>query len=80
MISKTDNHQSARIVAMLTLAVLVAAGCGFKGPLYLPAKPAEIRPYTTPFSMYGVIPDEQDNVVPFFDEDLLLTPAPVVID
>ena len=79
MISKTDNHQSARIVAMLTLAVWVA-GCGYKGPLYLPAKPAEIRPYTTPFSMYGVIPDEQDMVVPFFDEDLMLTPAPVVID
>ncbi len=79
MISKTDNHQSARIVAMLTLAVLVA-GCGFKGPLYLPAKPAEIKPYTTPFSMYGVIPDEQDNVVPFFDEDLMLIPTPVVID
>jgi hypothetical protein len=30
--------------------------------------------------MYGVIPDEQDMVVPFFDEDLMLTPAPVVID
>jgi hypothetical protein len=46
----------------------------------LPEKPAEIRPYTTPYSMYGVIPDEQDMVVPFFDEDLMLTPAPVVID
>ena len=79
MISKTDNHKSARIVAMLTLAVLVA-GCGYKGPLYLPAKPADIRPYTTPFSMYGVIPDEQDMVVPFFDEDLMLIPTPVVID
>ncbi|MFZ4711562.1 MAG: LPS translocon maturation chaperone LptM, partial [Zwartia sp.] len=77
--SKTDNHQSARIVAMLTLAVLVA-GCGYKGPLYLPAKPAEIKPYTTPFSMYGVIPDEQGMVVPFFDEDLMLIPTPVVID
>ena len=79
MISKTDNHQSARIVAMLTLAVWVA-GCGYKGPLYLPAKPAEIRPYTTPFSMYGVIPDEQDMVVPFFDEDLMLIPTPVVFE
>jgi predicted small lipoprotein YifL len=79
VISKTDNHQSARIVAMLTLAVLVA-GCGYKGPLYLPAKPAEIKPYTTPFSMYGVIPDEQGMVVPFFDEDLMLIPTPVVID
>ena len=79
MISKTDSHQSARIVAMLTLAVWVA-GCGYKGPLYLPAKPAEIRPYTTPFSMYGVIPDEQDMVVPFFDEDLMLIPTPVVIE
>ena len=79
MISKTDNHQSARIVAMLTLAVWVA-GCGYKGPLYLPAKPAEIRPYTTPFSMYGVIPDDQDMVVPFFDEDLMLIPTPVVIE
>lgn len=79
MISKTDNHQSARIVAMLTLAVWVA-GCGYKGPLYLPAKPAEIRPYTTPFSMYGVIPDEQDMVVPFLDEDLMLIPTPVVIE
>ena len=79
MISKTDNHQSARIVAMLTLAVWVA-GCGYKGPLYLPAKPAEILPYTTPFSMYGVIPDEQDMVVPFFDEDLMLIPTPVVIE
>lgn len=79
MISKTDNHQSARIVAMLTLAVLIA-GCGYKGPLYLPPKAAEIKPYTTPFSMYGVIPDEQDMVVPFFDEDLILIPTPVVID
>ena len=79
MISKTDNHQSARIVAMLTLAVLVA-GCGFKGPIYMPVKPADIRPSTTPFSMYGVIPDEQDMVVPFFDEDLMLIPTPVVID
>jgi len=79
VISKTDNHQSARIVAMLTLAVWVA-GCGYKGPLYLPAKPAEIRPYTTPFSMYGVIPDEQDMVVPFFDEDLMLIPTPVVFE
>ena len=79
MISKTDNHQSARIGAMLTLAMWVA-GCGFKGPLYLPPKPAEINPYTTPFSMYGVIPDEQDMVVPFFDEDLMLIPTPVVIE
>ncbi len=79
MISKTDSHQSARIVAMLTLVVLVA-GCGYKGPLYLPPQPAEIKPYTTPFSMYGVIPDEQGMVVPFFDEDLMLIPTPVVID
>ncbi len=79
MISKTDSHQSARIVAMLTLVVLVA-GCGYKGPLYLPPQPAEIKPYTTPFSMYGVIPDEQGTVVPFFDEDLMLIPTPVVID
>ena len=79
MISKTDNHQSARIVAMLTLVVWVA-GCGLKGPLYLPEKPPEVRPYTTPFSMYGVSPDEQDTVVPFFDEDLLLTPTPLVIE
>jgi predicted small lipoprotein YifL len=79
VISKTDNHQSARIVAMLTLAVLVA-GCGFKGPLYLPLKTPDPKPYTTPFSMYGVIPDEQDMVVPFFDEDLMLIPTPVVID
>ena len=79
MISKTDGHQSARIVAMLTLVVLVA-GCGYKGPLYLPPQPAEIKPYTTPFSMYGVIPDEQGVVVPFFDEDLMLIPTPVVID
>jgi len=27
-----------------------------------------------------VIPDEQDMVVPFFDEDLMLIPTPVVID
>lgn len=79
MISKTDSHQSARIVAMLTLVVLVA-GCGYKGPLYLPPQPAEIKPYTTPFSMYGVISDEQGMVVPFFDEDLMLIPTPVVID
>ncbi len=79
MISKTDSNQSARIVAMLTLVVLVA-GCGYKGPLYLPPQPAEIKPYTTPFSMYGVIPDEQGMVVPFFDEDLMLIPTPVVID
>lgn len=79
MISKTDSHHSARIVAMLTLVVLVA-GCGYKGPLYLPPQPAEIKPYTTPFSMYGVIPDEQGVVVPFFDEDLMLIPTPVVID
>lgn len=79
MISKTDSHQSARIVAMLTLVVLVA-GCGYKGPLYLPPQPAEIKPYTTPFSMYGVIPDEQGVVVPFFDEDLMLIPTPVVIE
>jgi predicted small lipoprotein YifL len=79
VISKTDSHQSARIVAMLTLVVLVAS-CGYKGPLYLPPQPAEIKPYTTPFSMYGVIPDEQGMVVPFFDEDLMLIPTPVVID
>jgi predicted small lipoprotein YifL len=79
VISKTDSNQSARIVAMLTLVVLVA-GCGYKGPLYLPPQPAEIKPYTTPFSMYGVIPDEQGMVVPFFDEDLMLIPTPVVID
>jgi predicted small lipoprotein YifL len=79
VISKTDSHQSARIVAMLTLVVLVA-GCGYKGPLYFPPQPAEIKPYTTPFSMYGVIPDEQGVVVPFFDEDLMLIPTPVVID
>jgi len=79
VISKTDNHQSARIVAMLSLAVWVA-GCGYKGPLYLPGKPPEIRPYTTPLSMYGVIPDEQDVVVPFFDEDQILIPTPIVIE
>lgn len=29
-----------RLVALLALAALLLAGCGFKGPLYLPQKPA----------------------------------------
>ena len=79
MIRKTDKPRNARIVAMLTLSAWVA-GCGFKGPLYMPAKPAEVRPYVSQESMYGMPPDEGNSVIPFFDEDLILTPAPVVIE
>jgi predicted small lipoprotein YifL len=64
---------------MLTLSAWVA-GCGFKGPLYMPAKPAEVRPNVSQESMYGMPPDEGNSVIPFFDEDLILTPAPVVIE
>jgi hypothetical protein len=30
--------------------------------------------------MYGMPPDEGNSVIPFFDEDLILTPSPVVIE
>jgi len=31
-------------VASLVFAVLVLAGCGQKGPLFLPGNPSEVRP------------------------------------
>jgi predicted small lipoprotein YifL len=31
-------------VASLVVIVLVLAGCGQKGPLYLPGNPSEVRP------------------------------------
>jgi hypothetical protein len=46
----------------------------------MPAKPAEVRPYVSQESMYGMPPDEGNSVIPFFDEDLILTPAPIVIE
>ena len=64
MIRKIDRPRHARI----------------KGPLYMPAKPAEVRPYVSQESMYGMPPDEGNSVIPFFDEDLILTPAPIVIE
>ena len=79
MIRKTDRPRCVRIVAMLILSAMVV-GCGFKGPLYMPAKPAEVRPYVSQESMYGMPPDEGNSVIPFFDEDLILTPAPILIE
>jgi predicted small lipoprotein YifL len=79
VISKTHYRSIVRIVAMLTLASWLA-GCGWKGPLYLPGKPTEFKPVSSPYSMYGGYPDEDDPEMPFFEEDLGLVPLPVVIE
>jgi predicted small lipoprotein YifL len=34
----------ARSIAAALLALLVVAGCGQKGPLFLPGNPSEVRP------------------------------------
>ncbi len=79
MISKTHYRSIVRIVAMLALASWLA-GCGYKGPLYMPGKPVEFRPVVSPYSMYGGYPEEDGTVIPFFEEDLTLLPAPAVIE
>ncbi len=79
MISKTHYCSIVRIVAMLTLASWLV-GCGYKGPLYLPAKDATFQPAASPYSMYGGYPEESGTIIPFFEEDLTLLPTPVVIE
>ncbi len=79
MISKTHYRSVVRIVAMLAFASWLG-GCGYKGPLYLPEKPTELTPVTSPYSMYGAYPDEDSAIIPFFDEDLILMPTPVLIE
>ena len=79
MISKTHYCNIVRIVAMLALAAWLG-GCGFKGPLYFSGKPAVFQPASSPYSMYGGYPEESGPVIPFFDEDMTLSPLPVVIE
>ena len=79
MISKTHYCNMIRIVAMLALAAWLG-GCGFKGPLYFSAKTAVFQPTSSPYSMYGGYPEESGPIIPFFDEDLTLSPLPVVIE
>lgn len=79
MISKTHYRIVVRIVAMLALASWLG-GCGYKGPLYMPGKPEVLTPAVSPYSMYGAYPDEDSVIIPFFDEDLILMPTPVIIE
>jgi len=79
VISKTHYRSVVRIVAMLAFASWLI-GCGFKGPLTLPGKPAVLTPAVSPYSMYGAYPDEDSAIIPFFDEDLILMPTPVIIE
>jgi predicted small lipoprotein YifL len=57
VIRKTDRPRCVRIVAMLILSAMVG-GCGFKGPLYLPPKPAEARSSVNHEPIYRSSPDE----------------------
>gem|GEM_PF-503232 len=81
-----------RIVAMtLTGLPLVLAGCGYKGPLYLPPPPAAKSttqanpPSSSPTTSPGVnpltpgMPDTSNPASPLFEQDPSLTPAPIVI-
>ena len=79
MISKIRYRSVVRIVAMLACASWLG-GCGFKGPLYLPGKPVILTPAVSPYSMYGGYPEEDSEIIPFFDEDLTLLPTPVIIE
>ena len=79
MISRIHHRRVVRIVAMLALASWLTA-CGYKGPLYLPPKPAPFKPTSSPDSMYGITPDESVTTIPFLDEDLILEPMPIVIE
>lgn len=79
MTSRIHHRSVVRIVAMLALASWLTA-CGYKGPLYLPPKPAEFKPDSAPDSMYGIVPDEGATTIPFLDEDLMLAPLPIVIE
>jgi len=79
VISKTHYRSVVRIVAMLACASWLG-GCGYKGPLYMPEKPSVIVPAVSPYSMYGGYPDEDTPIIPFFDEDLILMPTPVIIE
>ncbi|WP_311197045.1 LPS translocon maturation chaperone LptM [Sheuella amnicola] len=79
MISRIRHRSVVRIVAMLALASWITA-CGYKGPLYMPAKPTPFKPDSSPDSMYGITPDEGTTTIPFLDEDLMLAPMPIVIE
>ena len=79
MTSRIHHRSVVRIVAMLALASWLTA-CGYKGPLYLPEKPATFKPASSPDSMYGMPPDEGATTIPFLDEDLILEPMPIVIE
>jgi len=81
-----------RIVAMtLTCLPLVLAGCGYKGPLYLPPPPAskpstQAKPQSSnPTPSPGVdpltpgMPDTSNPASPLFEQDPTLMPAPIVI-
>jgi predicted small lipoprotein YifL len=46
-------------VASLVVIVLVLAGCGQKGPLYLPGNPSEVRP----------VPEQEQGETDRDDED-----------
>ena len=79
MISKTQYRSVVRIVAMLA-CVSWLGGCGFKGPLNMPSKQEVLTPVVSPYSMYGAYPEEDSEIIPFFDEDLTLLPTPVIIE
>ena len=79
MISKIQYRSVVRIVAMLACASWLG-GCGFKGPLNLPGKTVIPAPSVSPYSMYGGYPEEDNVIIPFFDEDLILLPTPVIIE
>ena len=71
-----------RIVAMaLSGMALSLAGCGYKGPLYLPpppaAKPVKPAPGIDPNT--PGMPDTSNPASPMFEQDPSLTPAPIVI-
>ena len=50
-----------RIAAALMLSMLVLAGCGQKGPLFLPGDPSTIRSTTPPQQQQPAQDSEEDE-------------------
>ena len=53
-----------RIIASLMLSILVLAGCGQKGPLFLPGDPSTIRSTTPQQQPAPESEEDEDDDVP----------------
>ena len=54
-------HMNSRYLTALFIAFLFAAGCGQKGPLYLPGDPSEIKTSVPPQPQNEPEEDEDED-------------------